>query len=490
MGHRLPSPSPFYSFKGFQIEEQAFLRDICDEIGTLGDLYSVAASIGFPHSWVDQFMTLFPQNFPKVVFTTLAAWYTVSMDTFYAKLDALEKAFKDAHKGAVFNRISCSHSQAFKAVCSLSRLHHPDEDVMDESLGKVVTNAVDMIPNTYLRLVRTLLRELLTSKDLLTVAAACRVNPMLVVAVTEMPLRPLAKATRIFLPWFAEDAFPLKDKYLWLKFGFQCASLLAIFGNILEDFRPEIIDITLPPADEHLFKLTFTPTICVSAEDSRQLLNEWEFTFLTILCNAIYDIRKIATVVPSLKVPTTILNDAARVHGLASEQNALTTHILFKWWCTAKMTLTEKLTHLQCAFTGNGLGLVYYSALRSYGHFLYHFSPSTSERTPPPSPTIPPAAPAGRGEGVGVVMERNFLVGPQVPTQVVLHQIAQERNPDSIADVPSVDSGIVDDAPPQTPTTIAIAHPEMVRILSAPPLTTPTKTTPTKKNPFVKLIRL
>ena len=346
----------------------------------------MAASLGFSHSRVDQFMTSFPNNFPKVVFTTLAVWYKTSGDNFYAKLDALEKAFKDTHKGALFSRISRHHTEAFKHVCSLPRIHLPDADAMNESLGEAVMNAVNIIPNTHLCLVHTLFRELLTDKD--TVAAACGVNPMLVVAVTETPLHPLAKATHVLLPWFADDALPLKDKYLCLKFGFQCASLLSVFLNIMEDFCPDIVDVTLPAVDEH-------PSICVSAEDTRQTLNEWEFTFLTILCNAIYEERKIAAVVLSLKVPITILNDAARVHGLSSEQNALTTHIPFEWWCSARMTLTEKLTRLQCALSGTGLGSVYYSALRSYGHFLYHFSPATSERTPPPSPSLPLAAPAG-----------------------------------------------------------------------------------------------
>ena len=258
------------------------------------------------HSRVDQFMTSFPSNFPKVVFTTLTAWYTTSGDTFYAKLDALKKAFKDTHKGALFNRISCHHTQAFKHVCSLPQIHIPDADAMDESLGEVVMNAVNIIPNTHLCLVRTLFRELLTDKDLLTVAAACRVNLMLVVAITETLLHPLAKATRILLPWFTDDALPLKDKYLCLKFGFQCASLLSVFLNIVEDFHPDIVDVTLPAVDEHLFKLSFSPSICISAEETHQTLNEWEFTFLTILCNAIYEEWKITAVVPSLKVPNTI----------------------------------------------------------------------------------------------------------------------------------------------------------------------------------------
>ena len=123
------------------------------------------------------------------------------------------------------------------------------------------------------------------------------------------------------------------------------------------------------------------------------MLNEWEFTFLTILCNAIYDERRISAVVPTLQVPFTILNDAALVHGLPTEQDALTAHILFKWWCSAPISLTEKLTRLQCTFTGIGLGPSYYTALKSYGRFLYHFSSSPVAQTPPDLPCSAPGRP-------------------------------------------------------------------------------------------------
>ena len=227
--------------------------------------------------------------------------------------------------------------------------------------------------------------------------------------------------------------------------------------------------------------LTFAPSICVSGEETRQTLNEWEFTFLTILSNAIYNARKISAVVPTLQVPVTILNDAALVHGLPTEQDALTTHILFEWWCSALLTLTEKLTHLQCAFTGIGLGHTYYTALKSYGRFLYHFSPATSECTPPASPSQPPAALAGCGEGV--VINRGIIVGPRVPTRIILRQIPEERR--QINTVPknsAEDSGTSDDDPP--PTNAADAQPST----STSPEKPPKKLL--KKNPFVKLIRL
>ena len=250
------------------------------------------------------------------------------------------------HKGALFNRIVKAHSAALKRLSSLPRIRRPDSDSLDESLGEAVMNAVEIIPSSHLRLIRTLLQEILSNVDLLTVAAACGIDPVTMVAVTESQMRPSHKAARVFLLWFAQSDLIPKAKYLRPKFGFQCASLLAAFNNILEDYRLEVVLATLPTTDEHLFTLTFAPSICVSAEETRQTQNEWEFTFLTILCNAIYNARKISAVVPTLQVPVMILNDTALVHGFPSEQDALTTHILFDWWCCALMTLTEKLTCL------------------------------------------------------------------------------------------------------------------------------------------------
>ena len=313
-----PLPHPLFSFQGFRMEEETFVKALSAELGTLGDLYSVAASLGFPHSQVDQFMTSFPHNFPEVMYTTLAIWYMECAATFHTKLDMLEKAFTETHKGALLTCLCCHHSYVLQAVCSIPQVQLPDKDVMDESLGEAVMSAIDMISSNHLHLVRTVLCEVLTTKDLLTIAEACRMNPMLAIVVTETLLHPLAKATCIFLPWFADDAIPLKDKYLCLKFGFQCTNLLLGFTTILDDIQPEIIDISLPTLDKHLFQLSFTPSICVSAAEARQSLMEWELTFLTILCTAVFHAHKIQAVIPSLCVSVTILNDAMQVHGLAS----------------------------------------------------------------------------------------------------------------------------------------------------------------------------
>ena len=220
-------------------------------------------------------------------------------------------------------------------------------------------NAIEIIPSCHLRLICTPLREILSDGNLLTVAATCDIAPAVAVAVTETQMRPSHKAARVFLPWFTQSGLIPKAKYLRLKFGFWCASLLPVFNNILDDHHPAVVLTRLPTANEHLFTLTFAPSICVSAEETRQTLNEWEFTFLAILCNAIYNACKISAVVLTVQVPVTILDDAALVHGLPTEQNALTAHILFKWWCSALLTLAEKLARLQCAFTGIGLGHTY-----------------------------------------------------------------------------------------------------------------------------------
>ena len=489
----MPSPSPFYDFTGYRLEECSFLSSLCDEIGTVGDLQSVAASLGLKYSHVEQILTSFPHDFPAAVFTTLAGWYTTSRSMFWKKLDDLEDAFKEMHKGTLFNRIVNAHSVALQRVSSLPRIRQPTSDTLDESLGEAVMNAVEIIPSCHLRLLRTLLREILSDGDLLTMAAACGIAPVVAVAVTESQMRPSFKAARVFLPWFAQSDLIPKAKYLRLKFGFQCASLLPVFNNIVDDFRPMLVATTLPTTDEHLFTLTFAPSICVSAEETRQTLNEWEFTFLTILCNAIYNARKISAVVPTLQVPVTILNDAALVHGLPAEQNALTAHILFEWWCSALLTLTEKLTRLQCAFTGIGLGHTYYTVLKSYGHYLYHFSPATSECTPPASPSQLPAAPAGRGEGV--VVNRGFIVGPRVPTHIILRQISEEKQQiDNVRKNSAEDSGILADDPPPANAAAAQVIPEMEQVLGPKPSTSSnvekSNTKPSRKNPIVKLIRL
>ena len=182
-----PSPSPFYDFTGYRLEERSFLSSLCDEIGTVGDLQSVAASLGLKYSRVEQILTSFPHDFPAAVFATLAGWYTASRSMFWKKLDDLEDAFKELHKGALFNRIVNAHSVVLQRVSSLPRIRLPSSDTLDESLGEAVMNAVEIIPSCHLRLLRTLLREILSDGDLLTVAAACGIAPVVAVCRHRVP---------------------------------------------------------------------------------------------------------------------------------------------------------------------------------------------------------------------------------------------------------------------------------------------------------------
>ena len=198
----------------------------------------------------------------------LPAGILLLVSNFYEKVDELEAAFSEMHKGALFSRIMQAHSTALQRAATRPRVRHPSVDSLDESWGEAVMNAIDIIPGAHLRLIRTLLRELMTDGDLLTVAAACGINPVLVVAVTESHMRPSQKAARIFLPWYAQSDLDPRAKYLRLKFGFQCASLLAVFNNILEHHRPDVLSYTLPRSDDNLFELTFAPSVCVSAEET------------------------------------------------------------------------------------------------------------------------------------------------------------------------------------------------------------------------------
>ena len=150
----------FYDFSGYQMEERSFLSGLCDEIGTVSDLQTVATTLGFPSSRVQQILMSFPNDFPAVVFATLAGWYTTSRSRFYEKLDDLEEAFKDMHKGALFNRIVKAHSVALKHLSSLPRIRRPDSDTLDESLGEAVMNAVEILPSSHLCLIRTLLWQI------------------------------------------------------------------------------------------------------------------------------------------------------------------------------------------------------------------------------------------------------------------------------------------------------------------------------------------
>ena len=180
-----PSSSPFYNFTGYRLEERSFLSSLCNEIGTVGELQSVAASLGFKYSWVEQILTSFPHDFPAAVFATPAGWYTASRSMFWKKLDDLEEAFKKMHKGALFNRIVNTHSVVLQHVSSLPRIHRPTSDTLDESLGEAVMNAIEIIPSCHLCLICTLLWEILSDGDLLTMAAACGIAPVVTVAVTQ-----------------------------------------------------------------------------------------------------------------------------------------------------------------------------------------------------------------------------------------------------------------------------------------------------------------
>ena len=55
--HQSPTPSSsrFYDFSGYRMEEHSFLSSLCDEIGTVSDLQTVATTLGFPTPGLNRF---------------------------------------------------------------------------------------------------------------------------------------------------------------------------------------------------------------------------------------------------------------------------------------------------------------------------------------------------------------------------------------------------------------------------------------------------
>ena len=51
-------------------------------------------------------------------------------------MDDLEAAFKEMHKGTLFNRIVNAHSVALQRVSLLPRIRQPTSETSDESLGR------------------------------------------------------------------------------------------------------------------------------------------------------------------------------------------------------------------------------------------------------------------------------------------------------------------------------------------------------------------
>ena len=80
----------------------------------------------------------------------------------------------------------------------------------------------------------------------------------------------------------------------------------------------------------------------------------------------------------------------------------------------------------------------------------------------------PLAALAGRGEDV--VVNRGFIVGPHVPTQIVLRQPAEEKRQidedrENLAEAPSTHSGVLAEAPPPADAAAAQVINELEQVL-------------------------
>ena len=106
---------------------------------------------------------------------------------------------------------------------------------VDESAGPAVQCSIDVISGNHLDVLYLLFREIMTPRELLTIASACGVEPRGTIkdAFTTTPMK--IQCACIFLPWFAFESLDALPKYLRLKFGFMKASCLPAFNSIVNE---------------------------------------------------------------------------------------------------------------------------------------------------------------------------------------------------------------------------------------------------------------
>ena len=270
---------------------------------------------------------------------------------------------------------------------------------LDESAGPAVLCAVEVISCGHLEVLYLLFCEITMPQELLTIAGACGVEPHGTLQDAHANMSMKFRCAWVFLPWFAFECLDAMSKYLRLKFGFYKAGCLPAFNFIMNEARSAFGSGILPFDHETLFPTQALSGLCTVYDAGHVQLNEWEAAFLSILCNLAYDACCTAALAAHLGVPRYLYDDTLAVHTPPDDYLALTLHILMEWYRQPK-ALHDKITLLQCAFVDLGISTHFHLAMSMYGHFIYHFSPNTTECTPPPSPAGAQGAPEGNGEGV------------------------------------------------------------------------------------------
>ena len=242
-------------------------------------------------------------------------------------------------------------------------------------------------------------REITMPQELLTIAGACGVEPRGTIRDISVNMTMKVRCARVLLPWFAFEHLDALSKYLWLKFGFMQAGHLPVFNFIMNEARPVFGAGVLPMDHENLFPVHPLSGLCSVYDDGHVQLNEWEAAFLSILCSLTYDARCTPAVANAIGVSRPLFDDALAIHNQPDEYLAFTLDILMEWYNQPK-ALQDKITLLQCAFVHVGLDAQFQLAMSMYGRFLYHFSPHTTECTPPPSLIGAQGGPVPNGEEV------------------------------------------------------------------------------------------
>ena len=283
--------------------------------------------------------------------------------------------------GTPFDRILSTNRHLIPTLSPHTILQTIGEP-LDESAGPTVLRTVEVTSCGHLEVLYLLFREITTPQELLTIAGACGVEPCGTLQDAHANMSMKFQCARVFLPWFAFECLDAMSKYPRLKFGFYKVGRLPAFNFIINEARSAFGSGILPFDHETLFPTQALSGLCTVYDAGHVQLNEWEAAFLSILCNLAYDARCTAALAAHLGIPHYLYNDALAVHTPPDDYLALTLHILMEWYCQPK-ALHDKTTLLQCAFVDLGISTHFHLAMSMYGCFIYHFSPNTTECTPP-----------------------------------------------------------------------------------------------------------
>ena len=381
--------------------ELTFLKDLAKEIGMYSTLMSLSISLLHDHRKADQEMVNWPHDLYWVALTVFADWYYEYDGTFSEKLDLLQVAFEEASLTGAFQEIHNRHIKDMTIANRQIRAEIMLDEWLEGTHWEPVHNSIEAIPTNHLKLLYQLQSEIHDLGELLTICGALGVDPEVIIPLIHDDNETFKHRTaHVILKWFANADMTPHAKYLRLKFGFTQANRMSVFNNALSEHTRNFLPGTLPVPGEYLFPPFDCTGICGAYDIGKTKRNEWEEVFVSTLCGLVYYNSCLEALIPLLNPPNSMAESAEKVHVGNGEENRRVVHFISEWFTYMNLTLTDKITRLQCAYVTLGMHKGFQTLMSMYGRFLYFFSNSTSERTPPASPVGAQGHPGVNGEDV------------------------------------------------------------------------------------------